>query len=202
VTPEQVAAFERCIGDGGVALFPTDTVYGLAADPESEAAVRRLYAIKERPPMPSAVMFFSLAAALGALPELGPRTRGAFERLLPGPFTFVVRNPEGRYRRACGDPPDKLGVRVPLLDGVLEPLSAVVRPVLQSSANRHGGADARRLEDVDPAVRGAVDVELDGGELPGVASTVVDLSAYEAGGSYAVLREGAVGADELKRLLP
>lgn len=201
MTADEVAAFERCIAGGGVALFPADTVYGLAADPESGSVVGRLYEIKQRPPMPSAVMFFSLAAALEALPELGPRTRAAFERLLPGPFTFVVSNPRGRYPLACDTPPERLGVRVPRLDGALQPLAAVARPVLQSSANRHGGSDARRLEDVDPAVRAAVDLELDGGELPGVASTVVDLSSYEGGGAYAVLREGAVSADALAHLL-
>jgi L-threonylcarbamoyladenylate synthase len=201
VRPEDVTAFERCIAEGGVALFPADTVYGLAAHPESEPAVRRLYEIKQRPPMPSAVMFFSVAAALEALPELGGATRSVFERLLPGPFTFVVANPESRFPLACGSPPERLGVRVPALAGELKPLAAVRQPVLQSSANRHGGAEARRLQDVDPAVREAVDLELDGGELPGIASTVIDLSAYDDEGSYAVLREGAVSADELARSL-
>jgi L-threonylcarbamoyladenylate synthase len=202
VTADDVADFERCIHEGGVALFPADTVYGLAADPDSEAAVARLYEIKQRPPMPSAVMFFSRAVALAALPELGPRTRAVLERLLPGPFTFVVSNPGRRYPLACGSPPDRLGVRVPRLDRALEPLAAVTRPVLQSSANRHGGADARRLPDVDPAVREVVDVALDGGELPGIASTVVDLSGYDDGAGYKVLREGAVSAAELERALP
>jgi L-threonylcarbamoyladenylate synthase len=202
VKADDVAAFERCIAAGGVALFPADTIYGLAANPESEAAVRRLYEIKQRPRMPSAVMFFSLNAAFDALPELGARTRAAFERVLPGPLTLVVSNPEGRYRLACDSPPDRLGVRVPRLDGALEPLTEVARVVLQSSANRHGGADARSLGAVEPAVREAADFELDGGELPGVASTVVDLSGYEDGGAYTLLREGAVSEDELRRSLP
>jgi L-threonylcarbamoyladenylate synthase len=202
VNAADVATFERCIAQGGVALFPADTVYGLAVNPESEAAVRRLYEIKERPPMPSAVMFFSLGAALDGLPELGVRTSAALQELLPGPLTFVVANPRGRFPLACGSPPARLGVRVPRLDGRLAPLATVGRPVLQSSANRHGGADARRLEDVDPAVRRAVDFELDGGQLPGIASTVVDLSRYDDGGDYEVLREGAVSADALRQSLP
>ena len=202
MTADDVRRFESCIATGGVALFPADTVYGLAANPESAPAVERLYTIKGRPPArPAAVMFFSLDRALSALAELGERTRAALERLLPGPVTVVVPNPTRRYPLASGPEPERLGVRVPALRAALEPLRAVGRPVLQSSANPSGGADARRLEDVDPALRAAVDAELDGGELPGVPSTVVDLSGYERGGEYTVLREGALPRERLAGLL-
>jgi L-threonylcarbamoyladenylate synthase len=202
VTPEDVATFERCIAVGGVALFPADTVYGLATDPASREGVERLYRIKgRRPDRPAAVMFFDLELAFEALPELGDRTRTALERLLPGAVTFVLPNPERRYPLACGPTPDRLGVRVPLLRGPLGPLSAARWPVLQSSANPSGGADPRRLEDVDPSIRARVDMQLDGGELPGTPSTVVDLAAYEATGDYSVLREGAVAAVQIAALL-
>ena len=85
VTPEDVETFERCISVGGVAIFPADTVYGLATEPDSREGVERLYRLKGRvPDKPSAVMFFQLDSALAALPELGERTRDALERLLPG----------------------------------------------------------------------------------------------------------------------
>jgi len=189
---------ERCITGGGVALFPADTVYGLACDPDSTAAVERVYEIKGRPQeRPAAVMFFRLEGALAALPWLGGRTRAAFERLLPGPFTLIVPNPERRFPLACGPVPEKLGVRVPDV-----PLLRDVRlPVLQSSANPSGGADARRLSDVDAGIREHVDLEIDGGELPGTPSTVIDLAEYESGGEPAVLREGAVAAADVARLL-
>jgi L-threonylcarbamoyladenylate synthase len=202
VTPEDVATFERCIGVGGVALFPADTVYGLATDPASREGVDRLYRIKRRlPERPAAVMFFDLELALDALPELGDRTRAALERLLPGAVTFVLPNPARRYPLACGPTPDRIGVRVPLLSGPLEPLGAARWPVLQSSANPSGGADPRRLADVDPSIRARVDMQLDGGELPGTPSTVVDLGSYEESGDYQVLREGAVAAVEIAAAL-
>lgn len=202
MTPDDAAAFERSIAGGGVALFPADTVYGLAADPESEAAVGRLYELKGRPPeRPAAVMFFALDPALAALADLGPRTRTALLALLPGPVTAVVSNPSRRYPLACGPEPERLGVRVPDLSGSLAPLRAVARPVLQSSANPSGGPDARRLADVDPAIVAGVDVALDGGELPGTPSTVVDLSGYEDAGGYRVLRAGAVAPERLAALL-
>jgi L-threonylcarbamoyladenylate synthase len=181
--------FERCIADGGVALFPADTVYGLACDPESEAAVERLYAIKGRPASrPAAVMFFNLETALAALPALGPRTLGALGRLLPGPVTLLLPNPERLFPLACGPVPERLGLRVP--DVPL--LAGVLRPVLQSSANPSGGADARRIEDVDERIRDEVDLVIDGGALPGTPSTVIDLSDYERTGSYEIAREGAL----------
>ncbi|HEX8074120.1 MAG TPA: L-threonylcarbamoyladenylate synthase [Thermoleophilaceae bacterium] len=202
MTGRDVARFQRCVGGGGVALFPADTVYGLAADPDSRAGVERLYELKGRPAArPAAVMFFALEAALAALPELPPRTRAAVERSLPGAITLVVPNPGRRYPLACGPRPEALGLRVPELSGPLAPLARAEHPVLQSSANPSGGADPRRLDDVDPRLRAGVDLALDAGELPGNPSTVVDLTRYEDSGDWRVLREGAVGADRLRRLL-
>jgi len=183
------AAFERVIAGGGVAVFPADTVYGLACAPDQPEAVTRLYALKGRPPdKPAAVMFFARALALDALPELGPRTRAALGALLPGGVTLLLPNPERRFPLACGPDPDTLGLRVPDVPA----LGVVGVPVLQSSANPAGGADARRLGDVPRALRDGADLVLDGGELPGTPSTVIDLRRYEADGTYAIVREGAV----------
>ena len=193
MTREDVETFQRCISVGGVAVFPADTVYGLATEPDSREGVERLYRLKgRRPDKPSAVMFFQLESALAALPELGERTRDALRRLLPGALTVVLPNPARRYPLACGPEPERLGLRVPALDGGLAPLAAMGWPVLQSSANRSGGPDARRVEEIDGDVRNGVDLVLDAGELPGTPSTVVDLSAYEETGQWSVLRDGAV----------
>jgi L-threonylcarbamoyladenylate synthase len=202
VTPEDVETFQRCISVGGVAIFPADTVYGLATEPDSREGVDRLYRLKGREPdKPAAIMFFQLESALAALPELGDRTRAALERLLPGALTVVLPNPARRYPLACGPKPEKLGLRVPSLEGELAPLAAMAWPVLQSSANRSGGPDARRVEDIDERVRDEVDLVLDAGELHGTPSTVVDLSSYEESGDWSVLREGAVPREAMVRSL-
>jgi L-threonylcarbamoyladenylate synthase len=193
VTPEDVETLERCISVGGVALFPADTVYALGTDPHSREGVDRLYRLKGRvPDKPSAVMFFQVDAALAALTDLGPRTRAAVERLLPGGVTLLLPNPGRRYPLACGPEPERLGIRVPALEGKLAPLAAMPRPVLQSSANLSGGADSLRVDDVDERLRAGADLVLDVGELPGTPSTVVDLTGYERGGSWQVVRDGAV----------
>jgi L-threonylcarbamoyladenylate synthase len=191
------AAFENTVTEGGVVVFPADTVYGLACDPDSSAAVDRLYFLKGRPPdKPAAVMFFALAPALEALVH-GPRTRAALQRLLPGGVTLLLPNPERRFPLACGPDPDTLGLRVP--DVPL--LADVALPVLQSSANRSGGGDARRLDDVPAAIRDGADLVIDGGELPGTPSTVIDMRGYEESGAWTVVRAGLVTAEAIGTVL-
>jgi L-threonylcarbamoyladenylate synthase len=182
--------FARCIGVGGVAVFPADTVYGLACDPENPEAVAKLYALTGRPPdKPAAVMVFSL----DLLPELGPRTRALAERLLPGAVTLLV--PSDEFPLAGGG--GTLGLRVPDL-----PRFADVRvPVLQSSANLAGGPDARRLDEVPEPIRRGADVVIDGGELAGTPSTVVDLRGYETTGELGIVRAGAVPEAVIRSLV-
>ena len=190
--------FERCIAGGGVAVFPADTVYGLACDPLDAAAVERLYKLKGRPPSkPAAVMFFDPETALATLPELGPRVRAALARIVPGPVTVLLANPEHRFPLACGPAPETLGLRVP----DVPTLAGVGLPVLQSSANLAGGPETSRLEDVPEAIRTAADLVIDGGELPGTPSTVVDLRRYEESGQWGVARTGAVRYMDLAEAL-
>jgi L-threonylcarbamoyladenylate synthase len=183
---------------GRLVVLPTDTVYGLAADGESEPAARSLYAAKGRDAIqPTAVLFASVDVLVERVSELPAAAVEAVRLLLPGPFTLIVENPARRYAWLNPQRPDAIGLRVPAVTGapraVLEALGAVVA----TSANLPGGADPRRLEDVPPEIAAAVDVVIEGGELPGTPSTVVDLTGPEP----RVLREGAVtAADALERL--
>jgi L-threonylcarbamoyladenylate synthase len=202
MTEEDVATFERCVAVGGVALFPADTVYGLATEPDSREGIERLYRLKgRRPDRPAAVMFFDRDLALEALPELPAATRVAAERLLPGGVTLLLPNAAHRYPLACEPNKDVLGLRVPRLTGTLAPLQAMPWPVLQSSANRSGEADAKRVEDVDERIRAGADLILDAGELPGTPSTVVDLTGYHEDGRFRIVREGAVSAEAIRDAL-
>jgi L-threonylcarbamoyladenylate synthase len=205
LTGADVDALEVCVAHAGVALFPADTVYGLGCDPDSESAVRRLYELKGRPPtQPAAVMFFALDRALVALPELAPLEQSALRALLPGPLTLLLSNPKCRYPLACGpalDGAETLGLRVPSLAPYLAALTVLDRPLLQSSANLSGGPEARRLADVHPSIRAGADVMLDGGELPGRASTVLDLRDYARAGEWRIVREGPIGRVEIERRL-
>lgn len=190
-------ALERCVAAGGVAIFPADTVYGLACDPLRDEAACRIDEMKRRERgKPSAVMFFTPLAMRELIGELGPRTRRALAALLPGPVTLVIDNPNHHYSFACRENPDALGLR--LISG---PLAGARCAVLQTSANLTGDPPPRSLEDVDPQLRERADLEIDGGELPGTASTVVDITEIDSGGGWRVLREGGQAVVDVERAL-
>lgn len=202
LTAAQVDVFARCMAVGGVAVFPSDTVYGLACDPSQREAVIRLYALKRRAlEAPSAVMFFSLDLALEALPELGPKTRAALERLLPGPLTVLLSNPAGRYPLACGSEPATLGLRVPELSPQLAALGEFKWPLLQSSANHAAEPPPTSIDELAPTIRTEVDLVLDAGPLGGLSSSVLDLQQYELEGRWELLREGPIGSDQIAAML-
>jgi L-threonylcarbamoyladenylate synthase len=190
-------ALERCVLDGGVAVFPADGLYGLACDPLRAEAIARIHAIKGRDDgKPSAVMYFSPLAMRELLAGLGERSRAAVAALLPGPLTLVLANPEHRYPLACRADPDRLGVRL-----IAGPLAGASCPIFQTSANRSGEPAPSRFADLDPDVLAGADLAIDGGDLTGLPSTVVDLTAIEEGGGWTVLREGAVPAAGLEERL-
>jgi L-threonylcarbamoyladenylate synthase len=185
------------IRSGLLAVIPTDTVYGLACTPYREEPVRRLSELKGRPlDQPVALVAVTVDVLLECVPELRGRAGIVARSLLPGPYTLVLPNPARRFPWLTGDRLDAIGVRVPDLAGPGRDLLEAVGAVAATSANLHGGPDPRRLDEV-PAELLAAAAALDGGELPGVPSTVLDVTAGEA----RVLREGAVeAADALSRV--
>jgi L-threonylcarbamoyladenylate synthase len=191
------AALERSVGEGDVAIFPADTLYGLACDPLRAEAIERIHAIKGRDDgKPSAVMYFSPLAMRELVSGLGPRTRDAVGALLPGPVTLVVANPERRYPLACREDPERLGVR--LIEG---PLAGAMTPIFQTSANRSGAPAPTSFGEIEQGVLDGADLAIDAGELIGAPSTVVDVTEIDGGGGWRILREGALPADEVDRRL-
>ena len=175
-------------------MLPFDTVYGLAAEPHDEGSTRRLYELKGRvETQPTALVAADVERLLDLFPELPTEARA----LLPGPLTLVVPNPQRRFRWLAGANPDALGVRVPELSGATRAVLDELDAVVATSANLPGGPDPRRLEDVPPELRNGAAAVVDGGELPGTPSTVVDLT----GAAPRILREGAVPAAEILRRL-
>lgn len=175
---------------GRLVVLPTDTVYGLCADPEREETAREVARLKGRAErQPIALLARDVDRLLERVPELDADVLRA---LLPGPYTLVLPNPKGHYPWLAGDRPESIGVRVPELPQLAGDVLDQVGAVLATSANRHGGPDPRRLEDVPEEIRSACGAVVDAGELPGIASTVLDLTGPEP----RVLREGAVPAGE------
>ena len=169
-------------------ILPTDTVYGLCTTAFFAEAVERLYRLKGRPgTQPTAILAGDLDALFEAVPELRGEPERILRALLPGPYTLVLPNPARRFRWLTGGRPDTIGVRVPDLTGDAAEVLRRTGAVVATSANLAGGPDPRSLDEVPRELREATAAEVDGGELPGLASTVVDFTGEEP----RVLREGA-----------
>ena len=191
------SALERCIHGGGVALFPADGLYGLACDPLRADAIARIHEIKSRDDgKPSAVMYLSPLIMRELLGSVGERARAAMGALLPGPVTLVLANPEHRYPLACREDRERLGVR--LIEG---PLAGAGCVLFQTSANRSGEPAPASFADAEREIVAAVDLAIDGGELTGRPSTVIDLTALDEGGEWSILREGGMPRAEVERVL-
>jgi L-threonylcarbamoyladenylate synthase len=187
--PEVIEAIRA----GKPVVLPTDTVYGLCTTPYRSEATERLYRLKGREPtQPTAVLATDVDFLFELVPELHGRTATIVRTLLPGPYTLVVPNPARRYRWLTGSRPETLGVRVPALPKQASWIVERVGAIIATSANLAGGPEPRRLEDVPEEIRSRVAVAVDGGELPGVPSTVIDLT----GDDPVVLREGVVAAED------
>lgn len=179
---------------GSPVVLPTDTVYGLCAYPCKSQPVGRLSRLKRRSEaQPIALVASDVDLLLEYVPELRGRAATLARRLLPGPLTLVLPNPGARFRWLTGTTPEKIGVRVPELEGEARAILSRIGAVAATSANFTGEPDPRTLEDVPREIRDACAAVIDGGTLPGTPSTVVDFSGAEP----LVLREGAVPAEEV-----
>jgi L-threonylcarbamoyladenylate synthase len=193
-----VAETVAAIRAGKLAVLPTDTVYGLAADPDAEAAVRELSRAKGRDErQPIALVAADLDSLFARVPELDDRATAIVRALLPGAYTLVLPNPGRRYPWLAGARRDTIGVRVLGSAGPGREVLEQVGAVAATSANLTGEPDPCTLAGVPEAIRAVAAALLDGGELPGTPSTVLDLTGPEP----RVLREGAVPAAEALRLV-
>jgi L-threonylcarbamoyladenylate synthase len=191
------AALESRIAAGGVVVFPADGLYGLACDPLDAEAIARIHRLKGRDDgKPSAVMYFSPLALRELVGGLGPRTAAAVSALLPGPVTLVVANREQRYPLACREDRGRLGLR--LIEG---PLAGAMCPIFQTSANLTGEPAPSTFTGVPAAIVAGADLAIDGGELTGLPSTVVDIAEIEEGGGWRILRQGALSEGDLASAL-
>jgi L-threonylcarbamoyladenylate synthase len=194
-----LAPLSAALAEGACAVVPTDTVYGLVCDAAQPDACARLSAIKGRDPrQPSTVMFATLEAAETLLAPLEEALAESARALLARGATVLLPNPLGRYPHLCGDEPQRIGVRVSAFTDPLARAIDEVGAILATSANLHGGADPRTLEEVPPEITAQCAVLVDGGPAAaGRPSTVLDLSATRP----VILREGALATADALALI-
>jgi L-threonylcarbamoyladenylate synthase len=184
----------EAIRAGKPVVLPTDTVYGLCATAYEPDPILRMYSLKGREErQPTALLASDIEALFECVPELRSLVEPVVRALLPGALTLILPNPARRFRWLTGARPDTIGVRVPELPESAKAIVQKAGALAATSANLAGGSDPKRLEDVPEEIRGSAAVVVDGGELPGIPSTVVDLTGPEP----QILREGVVPAAEV-----
>jgi L-threonylcarbamoyladenylate synthase len=189
--PDSLRRASEVVLAGGVVAYPTDTVYGLGCDPENEAAVKRLFAIKgreqTRKPVP---VLCSDQERASELVEFDEAARKLATSLWPGPLTIVLPLKLAmpvQLHQGTG----WLGVRVPNHRGCLDLIERVGGLVTGTSANLSGHPSCRSAEEVANQLGERVDLVLDGGPLTGLESTVVRVEK----GKVEVLRRGAISLE-------
>jgi len=181
---------------GGTVVFPTDTVYGLAALPFNEDYVERLYIVKGRSNTRAIAVLISDVSELGLVSvSPGRKALQLADKLWPGPLTLVVpRHPNLPEVLA---PLPTIGVRVPDHPVALKLLRST-GPLAVTSANLSGSENTNTAQEVLQQLGGRVDLIIDGGRTPGgIPSTVVDCTGTE----LKILRPGPISYEEIKRSL-
>lgn len=195
---DAIAAAARVLGAGGLAAFPTETVYGLGADATNGEAVARLYAAKGRPQFNPLIAHVPDANAAGALARFSDDARRLADRFWPGPLTLVLPKADGcPVSELATAGLESIAVRVPDHPVARDLLAAFGKPIVAPSANRSGHVSPTTAQHVLADLGGRIDVIVDGGPTKvGLESTIV--ACLDA---PALLRPGGVPREAIERAL-
>ncbi len=191
----------RKIRDGEVLGMPTDTFYGLAADPYNLRAVERVYEIKSRSrhkPLSLLIESADQGSELARQP-LPDGFDALVEKFWPGPLTIIVRAAPRLPLKVTANT-GNVALRVPAAEIPLAVIRMAGVPITATSANLSGAAECTTAVGVRDQLADRISVIVDGGPSPrDIASTIVDLSGE--GGPWRILREGAIPTQEIAAVL-
>ena len=195
--PDDIRQAAEILGKKGVLVFPTSGLYGLGVDARCAEAIRRVFAIKRRPLHQPLLVLLSGIQDLDTVVKMVPGCAEPLLKLWPGGITLIFRAGDHVPAGLTGGT-GKIGVRLPA-HPVAKALSAQFgSPITATSANLSGCRAAARVTDLDPDVRGKVEMVLDAGELAGGSgSTILDATCWPV----KVLREGAVSRRDIEDVL-
>jgi L-threonylcarbamoyladenylate synthase len=192
--PAVISMAADIITNGGVLVFPTQSLYGLAADALNEEAVDSIFEIKRRPPEKALLVLIETISDVDDLVrEVPSQARRIMEAFWPGGVTLVLHARSDLPRNLTAGT-GKIGVRLPLHPVARRLVKAVGGPITGTSANLSGQAGCRKVSEIDPLVIEGARMTLDAGPLiGGMGSTVVDMTSP----GPKILREGLVPAPRI-----
>ncbi len=193
-----IEAAVQAVRDGGIVVFPTDTVYGVGGDAFDPSAVRKLLRAKGRGrDMPPPVLVSAPETLEALADQVPPQTRALIDAFWPGPLTVVCKQ-QSSLNWDLGDNRGTVAIRMPD-DEVALALLSRTGPLAVSSANMTGRPAASTAGEAEEMLGESVAVYLDGGHLGGgLASTIVDGTA----GVPTILRLGAIPLERLREVVP
>ena len=196
---EAVNIVSRAISSGGLVAVPTDTVYGIIGNATDTKAISSLYDLKKRPKEQRFPVFMRDIAMARWYAYISDAKARFLETVWPGPVTVVFNHKE-KLSDMLTSSLDTIGMRVPNDRFLLKLLSHINIPLVQSSANIRGLAPSKNIQEIIASFEGQKikpDLVVDGGELLGDPSVIIDLTAREP----RILRSGVMSKDELAVLL-
>lgn len=191
-----VARCAQIVKDGGVVVFPTDTVYGIGCDPHNDAAVKRIFSIKgreEKKPLPVLVSNIDDAEKIVSL---GPRGRALADKFWPGGLTIVAPIKDTKMSPGVTAGKNSLAVRVPANECILKVLEAC-RHLVGTSANLSGNPAPKDAQSALKSLSGFDAILVEREPLGGTESTIVDVSDPNA----KIVRQGAISEDAIRKVL-
>ena len=197
VDKEVIVKTEEVLRSGKIAIVPTDTEYGIVGDARNQIAIEKMFAIKKRPQEKVFPVFVKSISEARKYAYISDAKARFLASIWPGPITVVFQHKEKLPLILTGWL-NNLGLRVPKHLFLLELLSRLEMPLAQTSANISEKPPAKNIEDIKDYFENSdvqPDLVIDGGELSGRASTVIDFTGNEP----IVLRTGLVSKEELDR---
>jgi L-threonylcarbamoyladenylate synthase len=193
----QIETAAQIVKTGGVVAFPTDTVYGLGANPFKDKAVDRIYQVKRRDrQLPLPVLLADEVQMAGVVAAVSDVARLLMKRFWPGGLTLVLSK-AASFPDNITAGGDSVAIRMPGHEVTLALIRKAGVPIVGTSANLSNQPSAVTAEEVKDQLGSAVDLVVDGGRCPGgVESTVVDLT----GPVPIILRQGAVPEEKIKQV--
>lgn len=189
---DHLKAARNILKGGGIVLYPTDTLYGLAVNAFNEEAVKRLYRLKKRPLNKPISICLPDTKWIGKVAHLNPKVEKLINKLLPGPFTIILKKKITVPQILTGGS-EKIGIRIP--DNIISRELSKEFPITSTSANISGMKTHNNIKDIIQQI-GEVDLAIDAGPLKGGASTVIDLTMDPP----KILRKGA-GIEKIKKMI-